>query len=284
MIRFAAYVLGHLVVRASGPGCERLINLAVARGIYFWNVRRDGDDVLACVGIAGFFRLRPLVRQTRCRLRVERRVGLPFLWALLRRRRLLVAGGAVLVATLLVLSSFVWVVEVRGLRTLSRQEVLAAAARLGLKPGVAKRSLDLERIESQLPLELPRIGWVGVRVTGTRAVVEVVERAVLDPAFLPQRGGADVVARRDGLVTHVLVLMGQAEVREGDVVRRGQVLIRGLLAPPPDAPRAEEAVPRPVRARGIVLGRVWYNAYVEVSRVQVNRVRTGRVYVRRSLR
>lgn len=280
------YLLGYLEVRLEGAHLERFVNLAVANGIYVWDVRREEGALWLKVGLRAFRRLRPVARRARCRLRIVGKRGWPFLLRRAVRRRVLLVGGLVSLLVLYLLSSFVWFVQVEGLRQVPEGRVLAALSRLGLRPGAYKGGLDLKRVSDRLPIEVPGIAWAGIHLRGTRVVVEVAERTVLRPRQRPDAAPADVVAAKDGLVTRVLVLMGEGVVAEGQTVRRGQVLIRGGIAPyegePP--PGAKSMASRWVRARGIVQARVWYDTYVEMPMRVETVVRTGAVFTRRIVR
>ena len=89
---------------------------------------------------------------------------------------------------------------------------------------------------------------------------------------------------RDGVIEEVLVLDGQAHVKAGDVVARGDILISGIVIPP--APPVKLKVYRPsntsaihqVRARGQVKARTWYEGYGECSRKLEEKVFTGKQF------
>jgi Na+/proline symporter len=92
ILRWWRFFQGFVVVSLQGRGVERLLNLAVARGIGFWDLQKQKNEARLCLSLASFKALRPLVRQTHCRLHIERKVGLPFIKFRLRRRWGLVVG------------------------------------------------------------------------------------------------------------------------------------------------------------------------------------------------
>lgn len=273
-------------MRVSGEWLERFLNLAISQGIYFWDVRRRDGQLTARMGVWAFHRIRPIARKSRCRVRITRRAGLPFLLRRAAGRRLLLLSAAAMVLLLYISSSFIWVVEVRGLKTLPEEKVFARLAGLGLRPGAYKGHLDPERLANALPLEMREIAWAGIHIEGTRAVVEVAEKTLLPEQSRPEGSPGDIVAARDGLITQILALAGEPLVRAGDTVRQGQVLIRGIVNPWGEGAVPEKGAlpPAPVRARGIVRARVWYDTYVEMPLVIKTAVRTGKVYSRRLVR
>ena len=79
----------------------------------------------------------------------------------------------------------------------------------------------------------------------------------------------DLVASRDGVVETIEVFAGTAAVRPGDIVRKGQVLIRGQE-------RGRDETVNAVQARGSVTARCWRTVRVRVPLNQVKSWETGR--------
>lgn len=280
--RALAYLTGYVELEVRGAAPERFVNLCWARGVRLDDVRLQGERMRARVVWRDFAALRPIARRARVSVRIARRAGLPVLrWWL--RRRAGVAVGAIALASLVVyLSGFVWFVEVRGARRVDAATIRAAAAAAGLRPGARRGSVRPEDVAGEIEARIPDVSQVLVALQGTRAVLTVVENAPApDP---PARAPRDLVARAAGLVERIVVVAGTAEVREGDVVRPGQVLIRGLMSVEDRSAPGTTAASWPVRAEGQVWARTWHERYEEVPLRYIDRVRTGRRYRRHVLR
>ncbi|HBT46684.1 MAG TPA: sporulation protein YqfD [Peptococcaceae bacterium] len=282
-----AFLEGYLIIRVEGEGVENFFNLALERGMAFDDLHQYGEgSVIARIPLRHLRSLRRAARESGCSLRILDKRGIYFWWRRLRRRPMLLLGALVFVAGLYLLSSFVWTVDVEPLNELKKVEpprIADVAREAGLRPGTLKGNLDLRSLEHYILLKIPELAWAGVSLRGTRAVVEVVEKT------LPDREGdsgspAHIIAAKDAIISEILVLSGQGRVGVGDTVRRGDILISGIVLPsiPPEQPGTggEEArrqpAPRLVRARGIVRGRVWYEGRGEVSKVQTKEHLTGR--------
>ena len=105
---------------------------------------------------------------------------------------------------------------------------------------------------------------------GCTAHVQVVERQ--RPPHLYADGEiANVVAARDGLVTRIQALDGQAQVMAGSTVTAGQVLISGVVD-------SDQRGYRLLRGMGQVWARTWYELSVSVPlTVQEKGQETGAV-------
>jgi hypothetical protein len=79
------FFLGYVVIRVDGPGVEKLLNLAIARGILFWDIHYAGDKAVFKTYPDNFPLLRPLSRKAGCSLKIQRKVGFPFLYLPLQK-------------------------------------------------------------------------------------------------------------------------------------------------------------------------------------------------------
>ena len=106
-----------------------------------------------------------------------------------------------------------------------------------------------------------------MNLRGTVAYVQIRE-ALVQPQT-PSVTPANLVAARDGVVTLPLIFEGQVLVREGDVVRAGQILAGGVLD-------SEKHGYRVTRAAGQVFARTVHTYNVTVPFVYEEKVPLGK--------
>lgn len=249
-MRISDRMRGVVRLEAFGALPSALLNAAGAEGIALWKVESVDENTLRLRCWEGQLdRLRTLSERAGCELRVLASRGGSGNLRFLRRRVPLLAGLLLAAAAVFVSSLFVWQIEVRGSRRLSRGEILRALSDCGFSVGSFWPGTDTERLRSEMQLRCPGIGWMSVNVSGSRAVVLVVERE--EKPLLPSEGkAAELVAARDALVRRVSILEGKACVEPGQVVTAGQTLASGRLDSLWGASRA-------VRARGSVMAETW---------------------------
>ncbi len=279
LVRIWFYLAGFVVVRVEGEWLERFLNHLIGQGIYAWDVTRRGGALYARIGIPGFKRLRPIARKTRCRVRIERKAGLPFWLARFKGRIALLGGILFFIVASYLATSVVWVVRVTGAVNASPEQILDIARRSGLYPGAWKRSINLANVETGVVLGTKGLSWAKIRVQGTAYTIEVIEKTPEPPPEV--EGPCDIVASRDGVIEHLLVLMGEGRVKEGGHVTKGQVLVSGAIYSytPSTVPggSAQVHVAKYLRARAIVKARIPYSSYQEVSLRRTVLEPTGRV-------
>ncbi|MDK2820898.1 MAG: hypothetical protein PWP31_863 [Clostridia bacterium] len=282
-----SYIEGYIILDIKGDNPENFLNLALERRIRLWDILRNPDgNIRFKMPVKDYRLIRPLARESNCRVHIMDKRGLPFFINRLRGRKFMVVGFATFFITIYFLSTFIWVVDVKPengpLRQVTVDKVISVARQEGLKPGVRKNSLDIRALEHQLEQRLPQVAWVGISFSGTKANINLVEKAIPPKEDTFDRP-ASIIAVKDGVIKQLLVINGEGRVAVGDTVRRGEVLISGLILPSEPKDKEEEKdkpkkvlKPRLVRAKGIVRARVWYGKKCEINRQQVQEIPTGR--------
>ncbi len=183
-------------------------------------------------------------------LRIEAESGLPHL--LFRyRRRLGIPVGAFLFGLLVWMSSHViWSMDVKGNDTVSDVVIKENLEKLGCGIGSYIPNLDLWQVCNRYLLLNDDLAFISVNMEGTVAHVEVMERqAKQSSEWEPSDDGApsNLVAARDGQIVRYEVSSGQASVKVHDVVRKGELLVSGVVNTkknPDNTFRLERAVGR----------------------------------------
>lgn len=271
--RFWEQVGGIIRVRLQGKNLERIINMALSRGIFINDVKRKEDGLHFKIRSSAYSALKSIAEENGYQLEVTEKKGIPFYQALLKRRLGFVIGALIFIIALYFLSSFVWFIEVSGAQKVEPARILITAARYGLYQGAAKWNFSRNEVEEGLLKDIKQLTYAKVDIRGVKVNIQVVEKVLPRDEIT---GPCHLVAARDGIVEDVLVLEGQANVAAGDVVAAGDILISGIVFPQPSpyivpAPGQEGAqtsMPYTVRARGQVEARVWYEGYGECPLVQ----------------
>jgi similar to stage IV sporulation protein len=264
------FLVGYVIIRVEGLSLEKFINLTVSRGIYLWGIKRQNYTTLtARISIRGFKQLRGISHKIRCRIRIVDKRGLPFILYRYRRRKMLAVGMLVCLCIIYGLSSFVWTVDVEGTEEVDPRMVLAELESLGVKPGIFKPHIDNMLIENQLLVRIPELSWASLEIRGSRAILRVRE-SVLPPALVDRNTPCNIVAAKDGIIHKMIVLDGQAAVGPGQTVKKGQLLVSGIIEHP------DTIGVRYVHSMGQIIARTWYQQTVELSLKEPYRQRTGR--------
>ena len=145
---------------------------------------------------------------------------------------------------------FVWNVDIS---VEDNQEILNIRNDLenaGLKTGVLKSKIDTKEIINKIRLEREDVAWMGIELKGTNAIVKLV-KADKKPEIIDENEYCNIVSNKTGIITKINVQEGTANVKVGDTIKEGDVLINGWM-------EGKFTGIRYVHAKGEIEAKVWY--------------------------
>lgn len=277
IVKLWNYLRGYVVFRLEGLNLERVINLAISRGIYFWDLYRiDYTTIEAKVGIKGYKELRNIIKKTGCRAKIYLKVGYPFFISKLKRRKIVVFGWIMSLILVILFSSFVWSIEVKGNKQMNKTEIVQTLKKMGLSQGVFKYSIDIDDIKNNLLIKYDTILWVGIEIKGIKAIVRIIEKED-NPVKIDKNTPCDIIAAKRGIIEKVIAKNGYAMVKKGDIVKPNQILISGKIV-------REGIDVRYVHSSGEVYARTFYEKIEGMSIYKTIKTRTGNKYTKRILK
>ena len=193
--------------------------------------------------------------------------GLPPLLGRLRRVPLLAAGLLLALFLLAFGRSVLWDIDILVEGELRHEEVEEALSASGLVRGAFLKNIDTDAVALAVRQSDARFAFVSVYLSGTVATVQVRARAVEPPE--KSTAPANLVAKCDGIITLPLAFEGECLVREGEAVRRGQILVSGIRD-------TENNGIRISRAAGTILAKTVEQIEVFVPYQDSQKVKIGR--------
>jgi similar to stage IV sporulation protein len=258
---------GYVKLKLTGKQMEAFINLAAEHHLPLWDIRFKTDHTAEfSILLQHFFSLRPLLRKTSCRIHVLERYGAPFFVDKLSTRKFLIAGMLLFAGVLFLLSSVIWQVKVIGNEKIKTAYILEIAKQQGIRPWQWKFKLkNPESLSRELQRLLPSTSWVGIQYHGSHLTIEIVESA--EPEAKPLLSPRHLVASTNAIITQIKAEKGMPMVKTHAFVRKGDVLISGLIGSVPNQ--------QVVVAKGSVMGEVWYTSHIEVPLILRQNSYTG---------
>ncbi|MEY8337324.1 sporulation protein YqfD [Lachnospiraceae bacterium 62-35] len=227
--RFSHYYQGYLKICMTGSSPERFFNLCSGRDIEIWDTICKRDNYEFYITVKGFKKAKALVRKAGVRLRIIKKLGLPFFLYRNRKRKLSFAGFLAFFLFLYSMSMFIWDIEIYGNSRYSRDTLMDYLESQDITYGISTGSISCEQLEWAIRTEFPEITWVSAQVSGTRLLVRIKENEVLSSIPVKDTSPCDIVAEKSGTITRMIVRQGTPLVKLGDEVEEGQVLISGVI-------------------------------------------------------
>lgn len=197
---------------------------------------------------------------------VGQKCGLNRIWAAINRQWLLVIFLLLMGCGLVIVSQTACrVVVIDGGRY--EQDILSFLCDEGIRLPCRKTAIDLNELRDALEWRYPELsriecGWRGMTLR------LCLVNGISEGETFTSNGSGNLVASRTGIVERITTYAGTPVVAPGDLVQRGQLLIKG-------EERSTNETTKPVRASGAVLARIWDGERVGISTQETETIYTG---------
>lgn len=227
-VKLYRYITGYLVIKLLGTETERFLNLCANRGIFLWRLKCVGGTYYAQVMVKDYKRMHPAVRKTGVRPVIVGRRGLPFFLHRNRKRGLFAAGFLLFFCLIIRLSFYIWDISVLGTYSHTPEQIIRFLQENDIYTGKSKKEVDCPEIEALLRGAYEDVGWVSAEIKGTRLIIKISETNIPEKNETAT-GPQHIVAEKDGIVKSIVVRSGTPVVTRGDVVKKGDLLISGIV-------------------------------------------------------
>lgn len=223
-------LLGGVKVSVRGGQVERFLNIAAQRNLEILQVEQEMDgEILFWTTPREFKRLKPIVKKSGVHLRIKKRSGLPFFLYRNRKRKLLAGGFVFFFLLLYGMSFFIWDISFEGNERFTDEVLLHYMETIPVVHGMKKSNISCEEIESSLRTYFSELTWVSAEIKGTRLVVHVKENEALTAPEEPDTEPCDLLAAKTGRIVKTVVRSGICQVKAGDMVEAGALLVDGTI-------------------------------------------------------
>ena len=266
--KITQYMSGYVGIVIEGYYIERFINICNNKQILLWNIKKENSIRLhANIEAKNFKELKDVCRQTKCKVKIENKKGLPFTIKKYRKRKVFLILLLLIILTIIILSKFIWNIEVIGNVNIPKEEIIELVSNEGLTIGKEKNKIDTKELINKIRLERDDIAWVGIEIKGTNAIIEIVE-ADEKPDIINEDEYCNIVADKDAIITKVSAQNGTPLVKEGDVVKKGDIIIAGWL-------EGKYTGKQYVHSQGQVQAKVWYTTTERIALKETKKIETG---------
>lgn len=156
-------------------------------------------------------------------------------------------------------------VRIRGIERTAEEQILNTIYSVSKIP-IMKSKLDLRKIETAI-ISMEGISNASLEIKGNVLHVEILEE-LSPPEIVDYDDKKDMISNYDAIVTDVVVLSGEAKVKSGDTVKKGDILISHIK-------ELEDGNVLKSKPLGTIKGRTWISKEYVFSTEIIERKRTG---------
>lgn len=244
---------GYVTLKIDKTYAEHFMNLCKSKGIVLWNVKelseekcvREKQDAYeskkylnGSMYASDYLRIKAISRKIGYFPKIDRKIGIPFYIKKHRKEKVLLISFLLFWIILQLCSGYIWKIDAFGGYVHTPEQIMDFLETHGIYEGCKKRVVDCAAIEDLIRQEFNDIGWVSAELKGTDLKLKWTEtrQPVADIAMITdgfgnrfEKSSGDMIAMYDCIVTEIVAEKGTARVKCGDVVKKGDVLIEGIV-------------------------------------------------------
>ncbi len=264
------YILGYIRISVEGYYIERFINICRNNKITIWKIKRDKNVKIDLdVGIGDLKKVAKIAKQTKCKIKILRKKGLPFIFNKYKKRKIFFIFLIFIIILLGISSNFIWNIDIKYENDQQIDNLYQDIVDSGLTIGKMKSKVNTKEIINKIRLNRDDIAWIGIEMKGTNAIVRVV-KSTAKPEIIDEEEYCSIVSDKQGIITKINAQNGTIAAKVGDTVNIGTTLINGWM-------EGKYTGIRYVHAKGEIEAKVWYTKNKVIPYNTIERKETGNV-------
>ena len=268
MERIINFIRGNVRIRVKCKYPERFLNICAESGVEFWDMEREGDELVFTTHYADYRFLRQREYFGNYKIVSIKKSGTSFFFWRMRKRYALLIGMVLCLGLSGLSSLFVWEITVSGNKDVSTAEILNNLEEIGVGIGCNRLTINQDYISNEMLLRVPELCWITVNTHGSRAEVKVREE-IPSPEMINEDEPTLVFAKKAGIIEKMVVLQGAKNVGVGETVNAGDILVMGEMGSISNGTRY-------VHAMGDIYARTWYTMSTQLMNEAGTKEYTGK--------
>jgi similar to stage IV sporulation protein len=267
MSKLTRYERGKVTIEVQSHMPERFVNLLWRSGAHIKNIHKKSITTLVMdINLRDFDKIEELAQKSNTKVKIIGKRGITFFIIKLRGRFALMLGVFIFAGLLYYLSGFIWKVDIQTENNLTPYEIRQQLTSFGVVPGIRKSQINIYELQDKMIKSNEDVMFFKAQIEGSRLLVSAYEK-IPPPSVLADDVPCNLVAKKDGQVIRVFTSAGTSIVKPGDMVRAGQLVVKGE--------QGKEGSIYTVHAKGEIYAKTYYDGSKEVPFKGVKKVRTG---------
>ena len=222
-----SFIRGYYTVVVEGLDTESFLNYLIRNKIYVYNVNRiDKNKIKFNIDRDNLKKLKKIHRSNKFNIKVKKQTGIPFIAKRIYTYRGMVICAVISLIILMSTSQFVTDVYITAPEGIDKVALKKELYIQGVKPGVYKKSIDRKVVRDNIMGKFNEIAYVSINVKGTNIFVNITKKEETKNSE-ENSNYCNIIATKDGIIEKVVPRSGEAVVEEGDIVKKGDVLVNG---------------------------------------------------------
>lgn len=222
------WLRGFLIITISGSAQDRFLNICSRNNIIMWNVKPTENGTNVYISRRNYKQMLPYAEKTGVELKINDKRGLPFFFYKYRKRKCFALCLLLCICTIYAFTLFIWDINISGETVYTKEQIRQDIIDNYISLGTFKRNVDCAKLEKELRERYDQIAWISCEIKGTQLNISLTE--TIEPHMIREsETPCNIIAVKGGLVTDIITRSGTAVVSGGDEVKKGDILITGVV-------------------------------------------------------
>ena len=228
MLRLWQFFMGYLSIKINRENSERLLNRAAASKIKIWNLQYKDGYIYGNISPTGFIKLYELRKGIKCKIKIIEKCGLVFSLKRHKKRFGFILGIILFFSIIILLSNFIWIIDIDGNNKITDSQVINSCKEIGIYEGMAKNKINNKYAAQHLQIIRDDIGWCSFVVEGSVLTINLseIDNTIIKESDYP----SNIKSIIEGTIKKINVSSGDALVKVGDTVSKGDLLVSGVVS------------------------------------------------------
>lgn len=162
----------------------------------------------------------------------------------------------VFISGLILCSRYIWEISVEGNYSYTTNKLKTFIYSQNIREGLAKNKINCEELEKKIRRKYNDISWVCAEIKGTNLIIHIKENYITEISKKETKP-YHIAANKDAEIVSILVRSGVPGVKVGDKVKKGTILINGLVDVFDES--EQKLFTKPCNSDGEVIGKTKYH-------------------------
>ena len=271
------YLKNLVKICIKGEHTERFLNMCSFHNIQLFNIQMTEDNICyAEIYAQDFFQLKNIIKKSNVKVKIYQKKGIFFWFQKQAKRKMFLITPFLCLLLLWAGSHLLWGVRIEGNSAITNDLIGEFLQEQGIHYGMPLTKIPIYELKTNLRNKYDEITWVSIYLKGTYLQISLKERDTLNYSQPSSADSKHLTAPADGVIESVLVRQGTAGVKAGDNVKKGDILIEGIIQIPAQDGTIKEI--QPCQAAGDVYLVYPYPIQEIISLEHVEKKYTGKEY------
>lgn len=245
---------------------DRILNIFWSRNINIYKINKKNiSSIRMDIDYINYDEVCEVIKALGGKVNIIKRMGVIFYLKNISKKLSLVVGLMTFLVVIFLLSNYIWAIDINVKQNISPFEIRQHLKEMGIRPGIAKKDIVVEDIEKKLENVNSEILWLRARIEGSTLNITIEEKINPPTEWVGEYG--NLVASEDGEVVKVYTYGGRSVVKQGQMVKKGDILIEGI-----DGKQGQEYIIKP---NGIVIANTFHEKEMQLKLTGTKLERSG---------